>query len=111
MAEFYLPPSPRWLAFRNRPEEAIRTWERLGVSPSDRGEIVPDDLRTEHDIPSHTSIPLKVRFQREINNVKLVFTSEGRNPMFLGVFLMSMQQLSGIDGVLYVSVKFTGYFP
>jgi hypothetical protein len=28
-----------------------------------------------------------------------------RNQMILGVFVMSMQQISGIDGVLYVSIS------
>ncbi|KAI9877728.1 MAG: hypothetical protein M1830_003004 [Pleopsidium flavum] len=30
-----------------------------------------------------------------------VFRKDTRKPMFLGVFMMSMQQLSGIDGVIY----------
>ena len=32
-----------------------------------------------------------------------VFGKDTRKPMFLGVFMMRMQQLGGIDGVIYVS--------
>ena len=111
VAEFYLPQSPRWLAYRNRFEEAAETWARLDVSESDReefivGEMDPGAERSVLPASSPGSVPLKVHFQQEIKNIKNVFKSaEARNPMLLGVFLMSMQQLSGIDGVLYVSLE------
>lgn len=105
VAELYLPPSPRWLTHRKRPEEAIKAWERLGVSEFDREETVLEEIRsdTNHDLTSPASVTLKMRFKRGVKSLKRLITTEARNPMFLGIFLMSMQQLSGIDGVLYVS--------
>jgi hypothetical protein len=40
-----------------------------------------------------------------------VFSADTRPRLFFAVFLMGMQQLSGIDGVLYVSLRtsFTSY--
>jgi len=105
-AEFYIPQSPRWLAYRNRPEEALRAWHKLGVAEADREEEAP---QTSISISSAVTPAPIVRSRRQllhqgINNLSRVFRSDAKKPMLLGVFLMSMQQLSGIDGVLYVSI-------
>ncbi|KAI4145240.1 MAG: hypothetical protein LQ340_006350, partial [Diploschistes diacapsis] len=42
------------------------------------------------------------KVRANIADVKeLLLTKDARKPMVLGVFMISMQQLSGIDGVIY----------
>lgn len=46
------------------------------------------------------------KVRANIADVKeLLLTKDARKPMVLGVFMISMQQLSGIDGVIYVSLS------
>lgn len=112
LSEVYLPQTPRWLLYRNRPEEAARAWEALGIAEADRQEDIPLEKIPES---SQTALavdephPPALRRRRQqlekgTQNLKKLFTKDAKKPMLLGVFLMSMQQLSGIDGVLYVSL-------
>ena len=103
-------PSPRWLTTRGRRAEASAAWDKLGVGHAERekAEIEQStELRNrsesttainQQDItaaPSSDGPPVK-------NNFLDVFKKEVRTRTGLAVFLMGMQQLSGIDGVLYV---------
>ncbi|KAK2868014.1 hypothetical protein FQN49_003242 [Arthroderma sp. PD_2] len=87
IAFLLLPPSPRWLADRHGRDTAAVTaaWESLGVLAADR-EIMMDQFQ-ERNIKAGSMMD--------------VFSAESRPRLFLAVFLMGMQQLSGIDGVLY----------
>ena len=109
---FYLPQSPRWLAFKGRKEEASLTWDKLGVSGAEREK----DLLKDTPAPAGAEVvevpatqtganvkSMKERMYRNWSEMTLVFGKETRKPLLLGVFLMSMQQLSGIDGVIFVS--------
>ena len=83
----YLPVSPRWLMFRNRRDEALRTCERLGLS---RVEIEKDILRPG----GQANTPTK--------GVLHIFQKPYRMRTTLALFILGMVQLSGIDGVIYV---------
>ncbi|KAI1770161.1 general substrate transporter [Hypoxylon cercidicola] len=107
----WLPPSPRWLTLRGRTKEAADTWERLGVPAADREKILEqyDAAVVEPAIPDAsgdnsaaytTSITVATPKSKKAELLD-VFSSEARPRLFLAVFLMGMQQLSGIDGVLY----------
>lgn len=102
VAEIYLPESPRWLTYRDCPEEARLAWEILGVSEADREGELPRILAIAADVQSSSLRNCTHHRFQGASNLKRLFTSDARKPMLLGVFLMSMQQLSGIDGVLYV---------
>ena len=108
---FYLPHSPRWLAYKGRKEEASRAWDRLGVSNAEREKdllqiAVPIEgavLTDSSTLPeASVKTTLRDRMRRNLNELMAIFKKDARKPMLLGVFLMSMQQLSGIDGVIYV---------
>ena len=43
---FYLPQSPRWLAYKGRKEEASRVWDKLGVSSAEREKDLLKDSAT-----------------------------------------------------------------
>ena len=107
-AQFYLPPSPRWLVSRGRHNEAALVWEILGVSAAEREK---DDLQNrpaEILTSSRAQVTRgswyqKTRTQMFLQAQDLLksFQGDARKPILLGLFFMTMQQLSGIDGVLY----------
>ena len=103
---FQLPHSPRWLAYKGRHAEATAAWDKLGVSGAEREKdsllvAAPiDQAGASRPVPER--IGLKQRWLQSMNRLTRVFRGDSRKQMFLAVFMMSMQQLSGIDGVLYV---------
>lgn len=74
-------------------EEALALWEELGVLAAEREKL---EQRDEDD-----GLPKGVKMSDLLN----VFGKSVWRQTFLGVFLMAMQQLSGIDGVLYVRIS------
>lgn len=88
-----LPPSPRWLMVQQRREEALESVERLGIL---RAEAEKDILR-EPDVAelSRPSNPLQ--------DIILVFRKEYRLRTSLALLILAGIQLSGIDGIVYVS--------
>ncbi|ORY12884.1 general substrate transporter [Clohesyomyces aquaticus] len=99
----WLPASPRWLTLRGRASEASAAWEKLGVPAADQEKIL-NELDTLVAVNTHVEIPEETRRQPATKNkaqILDVFSAETRPRLFLAVFLMGMQQLSGIDGVLY----------
>ena len=110
---FYLPDSPRWLAYKGRKEEASRAWDKLGVSNAEREkDLLQNPVPIEGAVLTGSStlreIPVKTKLRNRVrsnlNELMAIFKKDARKPMVLGVFLMSMQQLSGIDGVIYVGL-------
>lgn len=113
-SSFYLPQSPRWLAYKGRREEASLAWDKLGVSNAEREKDLlqnPTGIAVQNptvmvDARSTPTEAQKLGFfdktRRDLTASIRIFKDDSRKPMLLGVFLMSMQQLSGIDGVLYV---------
>lgn len=69
--------------------EAVSVWEELGVGSAER----------EKSEGGPNGIPEPVK----LKDILSIFGKNARRQTALGVFLMGMQQLSGIDGVLYVS--------
>lgn len=87
----YLPASPRWLLFHGQRDEALHASERLKLS---RAEIEKDILATASRDQSHLSM---------WKGLTAVFLRHYRMRTALGLFILGMIQLCGIDGVLYVS--------
>lgn len=113
----WLVPSPRWLTIHGRKAEANAVWDLLGVSHAerekseieqDRGSIIQGPVSQEVAVTNVPSIDTTVTAVQEGSRSmkhKLfdIFSKDVRSRTALAVFLMAMQQLSGIDGVLYVS--------
>lgn len=106
LSNFYLPHSPRWLAYKGRREEASRAWDMLGVSNAEREKDVLQNPVDESGPPERqqdVTLSFVERTKKGWKEAVAMFAKDARKPMLLGVFLMSMQQLSGIDGIIYVS--------
>jgi MFS family permease len=86
----YLPSSPRWLLLNNRREEALIALERLDIP---RAEAEKDILRP---VATNEQSTLKMR------DCTQIFGKEYAGRTMLGLFILGMVQLCGIDGVLYV---------
>lgn len=86
---FFLPESPRWLTAVGRHAEAKKVWETLGIEEREREKI--------SDQEDGAALPKSV----EMKDILSVFSADAWRQTALGVFLMGMQQASGIDGVLY----------
>jgi MFS family permease len=113
-SHFYLPASPRWLAHKGRKEEASAAWDLLGVSAAEREKDllenpVLNEMNELNETPAVQAIAkdreFTTRLKRNSMKYAAMFGKDSRKQMFLGVFMMSMQQLSGIDGVLYVRIS------
>lgn len=115
-ALLWLPASPRWLTLRGRENEAVEAWEKLGVPAADRekildqlsAQVVEPNPATAVDATGSTltmtemapaSRPVQSKTKK--SQLRDLFASDARPRLLLAVFLMTMQQLSGIDGVLY----------
>lgn len=112
----WLPPSPRWLRIHGRETEATAAWDRLGVTHAEREKMeVEEDRETNMQRRAAPETGNASTVERiasgprpQIQSVKDklfdIFSKDVRTRTALAVFLMGMQQLSGIDGVLYVSL-------
>lgn len=107
MAYFWLPESPRRLAYKGHKKEAVELWDKLGVSSAEREKDLEQSSIMRSDAVAAanvTKVGMIERMRRSASSSMAIFEKSARRPMFLGVFMMSMQQLSGIDGVMYVSI-------
>ena len=90
---FYLPPSPRWLLVNGRRHDAMGSIDRLDIP---RAEVEKDMSK------------LTARSEAQLSTwqaTRAIFQKKYRLRTILGLFVLGMVQLSGIDGVLYVSLK------
>ncbi len=92
----YLPMSPRWLLLHGRRDDALRESEHLNLS---RAEVEKDILTMASRNKPQLSL---------VQGFSAVFHRQYRMRTILGLFILGMIQLCGIDGVLYVSY---GYMP
>ncbi|KAF2466628.1 putative transporter [Lindgomyces ingoldianus] len=105
----WLPESPRWLVLCHREAEAARAWDVLGVESADREKshhghenavTVAANLNdsTEQLGNPVTSLSAPVKNKSSLLDA---FAPDVRARTMLSVFILGMQQMSGIDGILY----------
>lgn len=87
----FLPTSPRWLFVHDRRQEAMYEIARLDISEV---EVEKDILR-----PAESAQPSPPDARAFLQ----IFQRQYRFRTLLGLFVLGMVQLCGIDGVLYVS--------
>ena len=89
----YLPPSPRWLLVNDRRDDAMLSIDRLDIP---RAEVEKDMSKlTARNEPKLSAWQA----------TQAIFQRKYRLRTILGLFVLGMVQLSGIDGVLYVSLN------
>lgn len=107
----WLVPSPRWLTLSGRQSEASAAWDLLGVSHAEREKVenqLSDATILENNIPagglnsSSVDSGLDLGQNKRKQSFFDVFSKDVRARTALAAFMMAMQQLNGIDGVLYV---------
>lgn len=105
-SNLWLVDSPRWLILRGRQSEASAAWDVLGVGHAEREKAEAhslvestDSIRQNDDASSTHTLDSKTE-HRFLD----IFARDVRSRTGLAVFLLGMQQMSGIDGVLYVSL-------
>ncbi|KAJ5179529.1 hypothetical protein N7492_002739 [Penicillium capsulatum] len=90
-----LPASPRWLTLHGREAEAAQAWDDLGVSHAEREKVELEVTTREVDAT------VEEDKGERMHKLLDIFSKDVRSRTALAVFMMAMQQLSGIDGVLY----------
>ncbi|KAJ6127616.1 hypothetical protein N7523_003228 [Penicillium sp. IBT 18751x] len=105
---FLLPPSPRWLTLHGHRQKAEQAWDKLGVSNAEREKVELQSEGVEVAAPTNTcqiretvGETTQVSKPNVIDKLLDIFSKDVRSRTALVVFMMGMQQLSGIDGVLY----------
>ncbi|KAI5275739.1 general substrate transporter [Aureobasidium subglaciale] len=102
---FFLPESPRWLKSKGRMEDSHDAWDRLGLADAEREKNEQQNQNLNIQEPESLALT-PIRSRQSVHDPQhtswlAVFAKDARKRTFLGCFVMGMQQLSGIDGVLY----------
>jgi len=92
---YFLPSSPRWLVLHRRRDEALQAVERLGIERQEAEKDILNPAGVEHE-----------QLERGYwQGLAMLFRKAYRKRTALALLMLGGTQLSGIDGVLYVSLS------
>lgn len=89
-----LPASPRWLVLHGHESKAMEAVERLGLQKEEAEKDILAVKASEHQQLEVSSLGALIA----------IFQKQYRSQTMLGLFVLGMVQLSGIDGILFVSI-------
>ncbi|KAH9938959.1 general substrate transporter [Epithele typhae] len=92
----FVPHSPRWLVHEKRFTEARAALKRLGLDETEVPFHEPEEENAVEEDANASKGPRK-----SLERMKASFASDVRGRMLLALFMSGVQQLSGIDGVLF----------
>ncbi|KAK0461827.1 general substrate transporter [Desarmillaria tabescens] len=96
MAVRFIPHSPRWLMLAGRRDAAHAAMRRLGIDEDVLFGIIEEKLNNEQGREKSMG-----GWRQSIKQFKEAFAPELRGRTILALFMLGVQQLAGIDGLLY----------
>lgn len=93
---FFIPESPRWMVIHSHRDSAVQDLKRLNVSTHEAEKDILGPAEQESRSQPTTS---------GLRGLLTIFKQQHRQRTILGLFILGMVQLCGIDGVLYVSTS------
>ncbi|ORY62213.1 sugar transport protein [Pseudomassariella vexata] len=94
-----IPPSPRWLQATGHAQQAREISAQLGLDEAEQAELFSQ--ASIEPLEHSPDISFWQDLQHTARGFKETFSAPFRARTLFGIFLMAMQQFSGIDGVLY----------
>ncbi|KAJ1674001.1 hypothetical protein EV182_004161 [Spiromyces aspiralis] len=93
-----MPFSPRWLVSKDRDDEAIQVLARLRAH---------GDVNAPHVVEEYNDIKSKIQEERESvdNSYIHIYTGRLRRRIILGMGIQCLQQLTGINAIMYYAPK------
>lgn len=86
IAMLFLPETPRWLLSKGRKDQAMGIFERIGSSQKEIDKALSK---------------IQLRAHVKFNDYKKLFEPSVRPAVFAGVFLAILQQITGINTIIY----------
>lgn len=91
----YLPESPRWLALKNKKSEAIESLQRIQGAEYDKLAIQEEVAKMINNVAEKGDEDQGISLLQE----------KYRKPLYVGISLMLLQQITGQPSVLYYAAK------
>ncbi|EWC43634.1 hypothetical protein DRE_01521 [Drechslerella stenobrocha 248] len=103
VGSLFLPHSPRWLLHVNRRDEAMAVLEKMGMGTAAEREkqellAIRETVATQE---TGAGRGLRANAAHAAKSLKLLAKKQNRWRASLAIFMMTCQQTTGIDGVLY----------